>query len=318
MAKDMKEKGVNSVKKDMQLKTAIDMGLTTAITGQIPQAEREPGIAYAPEQPLSLLNVIPTGTTSSNKLEWVEKTDENGLPAFRAEFLAAPQRSWKSIVRSTDVSKLTVYSEFSKEILDDVDYFRSEVYRDLSTQMRLKLESSAYSGDGTPPELKGVLEYAQPWDNDGNKLEAGVSANIYDVIGAAVTQIGKEYHTANVVMVNNWLFRKMRWTKDSNNNYIIPPFVSGGQTIENLRVVITELVDDNCLLVADINKAQLYIKKDLVLEMFDQHAENAIKDIVVVKATMRAALKIKNTDAKAFVYCDDVAAAITALEVATT
>jgi HK97 family phage major capsid protein len=318
LAKEMKEKGQPKVSKSMELKTVIDMGLTTAITGQIPQAEREPGIAYEPEQPLSLLNVIPTGTTTSNKLEWVEKTDEQGNPAFRAEFLAAPQRSWKSIVRSTDVQKLTVFSEFSKEILEDVDYFRSEVYRDLSTQMRLKLESSVYEGNGTPPELKGILEYTQAWDNDGNKLEAGVSANIYDVIGAAITQIGKEHHTANVVMVNNWLFRKMRWTKDSNNNYIIPPFVSGGQTIENLRVVVTELVDDNELLVCDMTKAQLYIKKDLVLEMFDQHAENAIKDILVVKATMRAALKIKNTDAKAFVYCDDVAAAITALEVATT
>lgn len=310
------KKGKDKASTELEIKTVIDMGLTTAITGQIPQAMREPGIAYAPEQPLSLLNIIPTGTTTSNKIEWVEKETEEGTPAFKKEFENAPQRSWKSKVYSTDVRKVTVYSEYSKEMVEDVDYFESEVRRDLPYQMQRALETGIYSGDGTDPALKGILEFAQTWDNGTVKLAAGLEANIYDVIGWAHTQINKEHHEADTVLVNNVTARKMRWTKDVNNNYIIPPFVSMGQSIEGMRLIVTELVADNELLVMDSRKAMLYIKKAMTLELFDQHGTNALADILMLKATMRAALKIKNTDAKAFVYCDDISAALTALEVA--
>jgi HK97 family phage major capsid protein len=319
LAKEMKSSGLSKSSKDIQLKTAIDMTLAASVTGQIPQAQREAGISYAPEQPLSLLNVVPVTTIGQgvNKLEWVEKTDEQGKPAFISEVAASPKRSWKSEVKHTDVKDLAVHSEFSKNILNDVEYFRSEVYRDLSTQMRLELEKGVYDGDGLVDNLKGILEYAQAWNNDGHKLKAGAEANVYDVIKTAATQIGKEHHNANVVMINNWTAWDLAMTKDSNNNYIIPPG-SSDTSIAGLRVVITELIADNELLVCDINKVQLAIREDMNIELFDQHSDNATKRLVVVQAVMRAALKIKNTDAKAFVYCDDVAAAITALEVGTT
>lgn len=313
LLKSKKEKKASEVTGNLELKTVVDMGLTTAITGQIPQAQREAGINYAPEQPLSLLTIVPTTTMTSSTMEWVDKVTEEGVPATRAEFETFPQRSWKSIVRSLGLKKIAVYSEYSREITEDVDYFESEVRRDLGYQMQRVLETEIYSGTGLTTHFKGILEYAQAWDNDGNTLETGSTPTIYDVIGWANTQIGKEHHNANSVMMNHVTMRKLKWTKDKNDNYIIPPFVSNGQTIEGMRVIVTNLVSDNELLVFDSSRMLLGFKRNIELRMFDQHAENATADILTMTATLRAAFRIKDFDTKAFVYCNDITAAVAAL-----
>jgi len=299
---------------ELNLKTSpIDMGLTTAITGQIPQAEREPGIAHEPKRQPLLLSLIRTGTTNSNKLEWIEKETELGEPAFKAEFESYPKRSWKSKVASTDVKKLGVLAEYSKEILEDVDYFQAELRRDLVEQLQFVLDKNILEGDGNSDDLVGIkeLDDTLTWDNDDFQV---ANPSLYDVIAVGVNQVETAHHNPSVIMMHPKTAMTMKLTKDDNNNYVMPPFAAAnGVRVEGLPVVTNTLMGEKEIIIMDGSVAQLVWKRNWTIDISDSHGENFDKDVLAVRLSGRAALKIKGTDAKAFCILSDYDTAITAL-----
>jgi HK97 family phage major capsid protein len=313
LAKEYKEKG-HRVAKDLELKTAIEMGISTAITGAIPEYDREAGISYEPKRRPLLLDSILTGTTTSNTVAWVEKTDEAGAPAFKKEFGTFPSRSWKSTLRTALVKKIAVMAEYSTEILEDVSYFQAELRRDLVEQIQIKLDDEILNGDEGGAEeagMKGILDYAQAWTNGTFTV---ASPSVYDAIAVGVNQVRKEHHNPTVILMSPTTAMKMKLTKDKNENYVMPPFAAAnGVQVEGMPVLTNTLFDDDEILIMDGTKAQFLWKRNWTLEVSDSHDTNFAKDVIAVRLSGRGVLKIKNTDAKAFVHIADVNDAITSL-----
>jgi len=307
-----KGKGVG----EMTIKSGpLDMGITTTTGAGIPQGDREPGINYAPKRRPVMLDVILSGATNSNVVEWVEKTDEEGAPAFKKEFETFPKRSWKSTLKSLTVKKITVLSEHSKEILEDVDFFQAELRRDLVEQIQLVLDNEILNGDGTgiatDAGLKGILEYAQAWNNGTFEV---ADPSIYDVIAVGVNQIEEEHHFPTVIMMRPSTAMAMKLSKDKEGRYLMPPFATAnGTTVEGLPIVTNTLLKAGEILIMDGTKAQFLWKRNWLLELSDSHSENFAKDVLAVRLTGRGVLKVKSTDVKAFVYVADYKTAIAAL-----
>jgi len=313
--KAFKEKGKAAI--DFVTKsapTAISMGTSVSTSAGIPFEDRTPGISYAPERAPLMLDLILTGSTNSDTVTWVEKTDEAGAPAFKKEFEEFPKRSWKSTLRTTLVKKIAVLAEYSNEILEDVDYFAAELRRDLVEQIQLALDTNILNGEGggaSDADLKGILDYAQAWNNGTFTV---ADPTIYDVLAVAVNQIREEHHNPTVIVMRPSTAMQMKLSKDKNGNYVMPPFAAAnGVNVEGLPVVTNTLLGTGEILVMDGTKAQFLWKRNWRLEVSDSHDENFSKDVVAVRLSGRGALKIKNTDAKAFVHIADVADAIEAL-----
>ena len=310
-----KEKGHKS-SKEIAYKVATPevFGLTTTTGAGIPLEDREPGLNYAPKRAPLMLDLILTGSTNSDVISWIEKTDEVGAPAFRKEFEEFPKRSWKTVVRNTLVKKIAVLAEYSKEILEDVDFFQAELRRDLVEQIQLVLDTNILRGEGgasDDQDLKGILEYAQAWTNGTFTV---AKPSLYDVIAVGVNQIREQHHNPTVIVMRPKTAMRMKLTKDDNGNYVMPPFTAAnGVSVEGLPVVTNTLLSDGEILIMDGTKAQFLWKRNWILELSDSHDDNFAKDILAVRLTGRGALKVKNTDAKAFVHVADVDDAITAL-----
>ena len=311
-----KEKG-HAVQKEISIKsapTAVSLGLTTTTGAGVVESDRETGIQYSPKRAPLMLDVILSGTTNSNSVSWVEKTDEAGAPTFRKEFETFAKRSWKTIVRTALVKKIAVYSEHSKEILEDLDGFQAELRRDLVEQIQLELDKNILRGTGggaDDADHKGILEYAQAWSNGTFTV---ANPTLYDVLAVAVNQIRKEHHNPTVILMNSTTQMRMKLTKDKNENYVLPPFsAANGVNVEGLPVITNNLFNDNEVLVMDGSRAQFMWKRNWTLEVTNSHSDNFVKDVITVSLTGRGVLKVKNIDVKAFVHIADVNDAITAL-----
>ena len=81
--KVMKEKSGASVQ--ITLKAAGTMALSTNVTGQVPQAEREAGITRIVRRNPFILELVNVGTIMSNVWEWVEQKNIDGGAAMTAE-----------------------------------------------------------------------------------------------------------------------------------------------------------------------------------------------------------------------------------------
>lgn len=292
----------------------LDMGNTTTTGAGIPQDDREPGIAYAPKRRPVMLDVITSGSTTSNTVSWIEKEDEQGEPAFKKEFETFPKRSWKSKLVELTVKKIAVMAEYSKEILEDVDYFQAELRRDLVEKIQLVLDNNILNGEGggaNDADLKGILEYAQAWNNGTFTV---AEPSIYDVIAVAVNQIEEEHHFPTVIMMRPSTRMTMKLSKDKEGRYLMPPFATAnGTTVEGLPIVANTLLKPGEILVLDGTKAQFLWKRNWQLELSDSHSDNFAKDVLAVRLSGRGVLKVKGTDVKAFVHVADYTQAITAL-----
>lgn len=316
MLKDLKETG-RAVVKEITVKSdpvAVSMGVTTTTGAGVIQADHQLGINYAPQRQPMILNTILNGTTNSDTVTWVEKTDEVGAPAFKKEFETYPKRSWKTVLRTALVKDVTVYAEYHKNILEDLSGFDAELKRDLVEQIQLTLDTNLLRGEGgtsSDADHKGILEYAQVWDNGTFTV---TDPQIYDVIAVGVNQVRKEHHNPTVICMSPSTAMQMKLTKDDNGNYVMPPFVAAnGINVDGLPVLTNTLFNDGEILIMDGGKAEYKWRRNWTLEVTNSHAENFVKGVITVTLTGRGVLKIKTTDAKAFVHIASVSTAITAL-----
>ena len=148
----------NNVK--LTLKAVGDMSISGNTTGQIPQAFRNPVIGDVAERQVRLLDLVSTGTISSNLYEWVYVANEEGSAGVTAEAGAKNQIDFELIVGSQKVEKVTAYITVTDEMLDDVEGIATLINNKLQTKLLKSLETQVYSGSGTTPNLNGIYTVA--------------------------------------------------------------------------------------------------------------------------------------------------------------
>ena len=108
----------------------------------------------------------------------------------------------------------------------------------------------------------------------------------------------------NVALVSVSKFGQMLSQRDGNGQFDRPVYVSGdgrSMMLNGMRVLPNTGVDADDFFVFDASKAALFVRQGLEVEVYDQNEDDALADLRTVRASMRAALRVKGTDVNAFV-----------------
>ena len=88
----------------------------------------------------------------------------------------------------------------------------------------------------------------------------------------------------------------------SNNQYIIPPFMSAdGRMISGVPIYTSLFLSDDTFLVGDFSRTKLWTRQETVINIWDQNSTDAIYGLKTITATKRVALQTKEVDKYAFV-----------------
>lgn len=309
--KAWKEKGGNI---EMQLKTAINTANFTTDasgSGNVIPAFREIGINKAPKRKPFIRPLAFNGTTTSDTVSWTEKVSESGVPINLAELAAYPEETSNYQQFSTAVKKIGGITKVSEEKLEDVDWMMNEIQAELVQRHDLVVDSQILSGDGTGQNLKGVLTYATAFA--AGAFAAGVqAASIVDVLRVAYNQIVVALFEPNFIAMHPTDMALVELLKDSQNRYILPPFVSAdGNMIKGLPVIENIGITQGTFLMGDSSRLGVFAKGGAVLEI-GRDGSDFSTDQVTVKLRERLAVRIKGRDLAAFVK-GTFATAITAI-----
>lgn len=249
---------------------------------------------------------------------WTEKVNRDGGAGATAEGAIKSIADFDWQEQTAKVQKITEYMKASKESLDDIQDMYAEIQAELLSGVALKLDTDLLSGNGTSPNIKGILSYAPTFSVTGTPFittGGGVkSANRFDVIRVAAWIVNNNYFNANAICVNSVDAAQMDLVKDANGNYVLPPFsTSGGQTISGLRVVVNNGIAAGTFLAGDFSKSTLGIREDITLSVGYEN-DDFTKNFVTILAEMRAVHYIKANHVNAFVQ-GNFATAITAMSV---
>ena len=161
--------------------------------------------------------------------------------------------------------------------MEDVDYILSEIQQEIVSgpnSIRVQAENQILTGDGTGENHKGLFTYATPFAKPTG-FNTMAAPTMYDAAMASVLQVTKANFTPDYLLVNPSDMLNMQLTKDSQGNYIMPPFIGqNGMVIGGVRVAANNRVAEGSYLVGDMKRATLFMKRQLTLKFFDQNEDD--------------------------------------------
>ena len=247
----------------------------------------------------TLLDLIPTSATTSNLIEYYEMTTSTNAAAPVSEATATsgatglkPEGAIGWTLRQTPVATVAEWVPVTNQMLADSPAVQSMIENQLLTHLSLALETQIISGNGTAPNLLGIL-------SNPNILTTGLGAGS----GSAADAV---YHAMTAVMVtglsnptasvwNPLDFEAVRFSREtgaSGGAYLMgPPSVAGATTLWGRPVVLSIGVPVDTVVVADFTQMTLYDREQSAIRTGTIN-DQLVRNMMTILAELRAAFAL--------------------------
>lgn len=262
-----------------------------------------------------LFNVVPVGEGSNGVIRYADwdSASITRAAASVAEGAAFPESTAVFEEYTISLEKIGDTIPISEESLYDIPRFARELEMFLEINVALVEDTQLLVGTGASNQLTGAYTSAGTYTAAASGI---TDASIYDLLVKAAEDMmagANSKYSANVAVMNIVDINKMKLKKDANNNYIMPPFVTeSGQMVDGMRIVESNAMVANTLLVMDSRFGTIYEVEGY--NVTTGHVADQFKeDLVTLKAKKREALLIREADKGGFKKVTSISAALTTL-----
>lgn len=269
----------------------------SGVGGPLIRPDRVAGLDYLYRQ-TTLLDLIPTAATTSNSIEYYEMTTSTNNAAAVAEATNStgttglkPEGAVAWVLRSLPIATIAEWMPVTNQMLADAPAVRGIIDQTLLTHLTLALETQVLSGNGTAPNMLGIL-------SNPNILTTGLGAG-------AGTSIDAVYHAMTAVMVTGlsnptasvWNpadFEVVRLARENSasatlGGYLLgPPNVTGPTTLWGRPVVLSLGMPVDTALVADFQGAMMLFDREQAAIRVGLANDDFLRNIQRVLAELRA------------------------------
>lgn len=273
------------------------------LTGDVILPDLQPGMERAPQREVYIEQIADTAETDKDYVSYVEVVTESGAPATTLELGTIPEKDWTFQEFKKPVQKIAVANKHSVEILSDGPELVNAIKGFLAEDINITTDAQLLSGNGTAPNLQGVLGVA----TDLNTLigtQILVGATHADVLRIGITKIrttGKGKFRPSHIVLNPADVEALELTKDTTGNYVLPPFIAAdGSRIGGATVIENVGITAGTFLMGDFRKLHIRRKGGVEIEITNSDGTDFMKDIITVKARRRLVSYVKSNDNGAF------------------
>lgn len=277
---------------DRSFKLPEGQGLKTLFetaAGWAPETLRTGKVVESAQRPIQVIDLIPGNTTNQSAVVYMEETTFTNNAAEVVEGGQYGEAAFALTEVSSPVRKIAEFLPVTDEQLEDVNQVQAYINSRLTFQLRQRLDSQILVGDGTAPNLSGIL------DRSGLQTQAKGADPVPDAIYKALTKVritGRAIPTAVVLHGNDW--QEIRLLRTADGIYIWgSPSEAGPATIWGLPVVQSEALTEGTGLVGDFATfSQLSIRRNVTIKVSDSHSDFFIKGKQAIRADLRASLEV--------------------------
>jgi HK97 family phage major capsid protein len=237
------------------------------------------------------------GQTNSNSIEYFEQTTFTNAAAEVAESaqgapVSKPEAALDWTLRTEPVQTIAVWIPVTRQALEDVSQLESTIRGELSFMVRRREETQLLVGDGTSPNISGIL------DRSTIQTTAVGAGGAIDAVYTAMQLVrgsagsGFAEPTAVVAHPNDWTAIKLSRTTDGIYLWGNPSD-EGPDRIWGKEVRQTTGMTENTILVGAFRPyAQIMRRTGISVVLSTEHASFFIQNQVAVLAEERLALKV--------------------------
>lgn len=239
--------------------------------------------------PLTILDLIPTGTTDSNIIQYVQVTAIPGSAAETAELSLKPQEGLTLLDATAPVRTIAGWAKLARQAMDDMAGLATLINTLLPYDVRRRLQAQILAGDGLGQNLTGLL------NTTGVAAPASAAGdNVADGILRAVTTVVLSDADPNFVAMNPITWQNLLMMKTGGSGQYIYGSPGELQTpvIWGLRIVANRFVPQASPLVGDANGCSLLVREGVNVKTSDSDQDDFIRNRVTVLAETRVAFPI--------------------------
>jgi HK97 family phage major capsid protein len=255
-----------------------------------------PGIQSVLFRRLMVADLMASGQASSNAIIYMVETAFTNAAAPTAEGSAKPESALTFDQHTDPVSKIAHWLPVTEELLEDVTAIQSYIDARLTLGVQLAEEDQLLNGNGTPPNIMGVMNrvgLAAPVVRNGAATppETNVDAILRQITAIATTAF--IYPDGVVLNPANWF--TIATSKTTTGEYLGGgPFVSlPTASVWGTPVAVTPAIVANTALVGAFGTmSQVFRKGGIRVEASNSHQDFFIKNLVAIRAEERLALAV--------------------------
>tara|TARA_Y100000996_G_scaffold392251_1_gene354850 strand:+ start:2754 stop:3986 length:1233 start_codon:yes stop_codon:yes gene_type:complete len=288
--------GVKGVDSQAEFKTTLNT------TGYPPESLRAPGILETalrdPNAVIGLFDQIQTDQNAFVYLEETTFTNNAGEIAEAGDITSANESALAFTERTESIRKIATFLPVTDELLADVSGIQGYVNSRLSTMMKLRMDNQLINGNGSAPNLTGVLN-----KSGINTFAYGSYTGELRKIGQiyqAITEIRKDAFVepdAIVMHPSDWYDIVTTVSSVETSGSRNPLFVVAGgfgadaaPRIWGLKVVASTAIAEGTMLVGKFgggDAAQIVSRQGVDLAVSDSHSDFFAKNQLAIRLTMR-------------------------------
>lgn len=267
---------------DINLKT-----LLTTTAGWAPEVERSGRLVEFATRPLQVAEVIPQTTTGQSAVQYMEETTFTNAAAETAEGASFPEAALAFTEQTSVVRKIPVFIPVTDEQLEDEPRIRGVLDNRLPFMIRQRLDSQILVGNGTAPNLRGILNVV------GIQTVAKGADPTPDAIYKAIVLVETTGQAvADTAVINPLDWQDIRLLRTADGIYIWGnPSDAGPERIWGLRVVRAQALTQNTGVVGDFgNFAELAVRRGIDVQVSNSHGTFFVEGKQAIRADLRVAL----------------------------
>lgn len=293
---DRSQHGRGRVRVDMAAVTT----LSDAAGGVLVKEERIDGIVKLPERRMTVRDLLTSGRTSTNAIEYVKESGFTNNAAPVSEATTKPESNMTFELVTRPVRTIAHWLLASKQILDDAPMLESHIDGRLRYGLAYVEEDQLLNGDNDAANLYGLIPQATAY----SAAFTPTAIQALDKVRLAILQSELAEFPATGIVMNPTDWARVELTKDGNERYIIGnPQGAIASTLWRRPVVATQAMTvDKFLTGAFRLGAQVFDREDAAVEVSTEDSDNFRKNLVTIRAEERLVLAVYRPEA--FIYGD--------------
>jgi HK97 family phage major capsid protein len=247
-------------------------------------------------QRLFIRDLIATGTTGLAAIPYVRELNavaNQSSASTVAEGAVKPEGAVQFVGDLAATSVIAVNIPVTTQIMEDAPTVMSYINGRLVYMLKLREENEILTGNGTPPDLKGIRNFP------GLQTQAATAGEFAITLGNAMAKIELVNGTADGVAMNPADAWSMLMKRASTSGVfdVGTPFSASPHTVWGVPVVRTLSMPQGKALVGDYSLgAQLFDRKAASVNAYEQHSDFAARNQVLLQAEERVALAVYRPD----------------------
>ena len=249
------------------------------------------GVFGTPNVPQKIEPLIPHIAVTTDSVDYVTVADTIGAAGV-AEAGTIPESTFTPTLAKANVVNVAHYTKITKQLADDAPALAAYINTKMLYGLQNKVENQIVNGNGTAPQLKGLLA-------DGSYTNASAqltgAKNLFDLLlllqGVAETAA----YEPEALVLNPMTWAQLAMEKDSQGRYLLGgPGLAANKSVWGIPVVTSSAVPAGKFIFGNFTQTvTIYDRQQVAVEMTNTNEDDFTRYLYTIRASRRLALAVE-------------------------